>query len=129
MKRVLLDTHAYLWFVFDDPRLSPKAAETIQSQRVTKLLSMASLWEIVIKTQIGKLTLGLPLPEFFDRYVTQRDLEVVDIELGHLLVYHALPLKHRDPFDRLLVAQARGLKAPIVTSDPSFSQYDVRIVW
>jgi len=125
----LLDTHAFLWFVFDDPRLSAVAARTIEDRAVTKLLSVTSLWEIVIQRQLGKLDLGMELGSFFEDHVTNRELELVDLELGHLLAYEALPLAHRDPFDRLLVAQARVLGVPIVTADPSFARYEIKVVW
>ena len=67
MTRILLDTHAFLWFVFDDARLSPKAAEIIEDIETTKVLSVVSLWEIVIKAQIGKLSLGMALADFFEK--------------------------------------------------------------
>ncbi|MDY0000010.1 MAG: type II toxin-antitoxin system VapC family toxin [Polyangia bacterium] len=129
MSEALLDTHAFLWFVFDDPRLPSTAAKLIEDETVTKILSVASLWEIVIKSQIGKLSLGMELETFFEGQVLNRDLEILDIDLRHLVAYGKLPLVHRDPFDRLLVAQARVLGLPIVTSDPIFSEYDVPIVW
>ena len=129
MSAVLLDTHAFLWFVFDDPRLSDLAAATIEDQAVTKVLSVATLWEIAIKRQIGNRELGMELADFFDQHVTGRELELLDIELSHLLAYDALPLAHRDPFDRLLVAQAGALGVPILSADPAFSQYAVKIVW
>jgi PIN domain nuclease of toxin-antitoxin system len=126
---VLLDTHAFLWFIFDDPRLSNAAVNVIEDRSVSKLLSVMSLWEITIKHQIGKLKLGIPLGDFFDQHVTGRDLELLDIEIGHLLEYDSLPLIHRDPFDRLLVAQARVIDVPVVTADQNFSRYEVRVVW
>jgi PIN domain nuclease of toxin-antitoxin system len=126
---VLLDTHAFLWFVFDDPRLSSTAEATLGDPRVTKLLSVTSLWEIVIKSQLRKLRLGMGLEQFFEVYVTGSELELVALELGHLLGYHALPLAHRDPFDRMLVAQARALRVPVLTADPAFAPYDVKVIW
>jgi PIN domain nuclease of toxin-antitoxin system len=129
VNQILLDTHAFLWFVFDDSRLSSSAAKTIEDARVTKLLSVVSLWEIVIKSQIGKLKLGMTLEDFFNRNVTKRELELVDIELRHLLAYDALPLVHRDPFDRLLAAKARVLNVPILSADSVFAHYDVKLVW
>ena len=129
MKRVLLDTHAFLWFVFDDPRLSAKAAATIESAEIEKHLSIASLWEITIKSQLNKLKLGMPLSEFFDAFVTEREIDVVNIDLYHLLAYEALPLHHRDPFDRLITATAQVMHVPIVSADPFLSKYDVSIIW
>jgi len=126
---VFLDTHAFLWFVFDDPRLSAAAARTIEDTAVTKLLSVISLWEITIKRQVGKLQLGMELDAFFEEHVTSRELELVDLELSHLLAYDALPLIHRDPFDRLLLAQAKVMDVPIVTIDPQFAEYEARVIW
>ena len=129
MNRVLLDTHALLWFLFDDPRLSPTASMTIENRRVAKLLSLVSLWEIVIKSQIGKINLGMELAVFFDQYVNKSELQLIDIELGHLLAYDALPLVHRDPFDRLLVAKAQVMNVPILSADPLLASYDIKTVW
>jgi len=127
--RVLLDTHALLWFLFDDPRLSARAVEVIEDGEVAKLLSVASLWEITIKTQLGELDLGMPIEAFLADFVRGRVLDVLPIELPHLLTYHALALHHRDPFDRLLVAQASTLDVPLVTSDSAFDAYDIVTIW
>jgi len=129
VRRVLLDTHAFLWFVFDDPRLSERAAKVIEDPATGKLLSMACLWEIVIKAQIGKLSLGMETGEFLGRFVRDRQVEVVPVLLEHLVEYGRLELHHRDPFDRLLIAQARILEAPIITADQSFARYDVTAIW
>ncbi|MGH9381247.1 MAG: type II toxin-antitoxin system VapC family toxin [Thermoanaerobaculia bacterium] len=129
MKPLLLDTHTFLWFVFDDPRLSVPAAAAISDAEVEPILSIASLWEITIKRQLGKLDLGMDLTTFFRRYIEERSVTVLSIESSHLIAYDELPLHHRDPFDRLLVAQARALDAPIVTADPNFEGYELEIVW
>lgn len=129
MTRVLLDTHALLWFLFDDARLSARAVEIIEDARVEKVLSVASLWEITIKVQLGKLELGMPLDTFFADFVRGRELSLLPIDLPHLLAYGALPLHHRDPFDRLLVAQAVTLGVPLVTSDYAFARYEIETLW
>ncbi len=129
MKHVLLDTHAFLWFVFDDPRLSSRAASLINRSDVEKTLSIASVWEIVIKEQLGKLQLGMSIGKFVRDFIDGRELTLLDIELSHLLEYSSLPLTHRDPFDRLLVAQARSLGIPIVTADKKLSSYGVKLLW
>lgn len=129
MKPLLVDTQAYLWFVFDDLRLSDRAAAAIADLGNQPVLSIASLWEIVIKRQIGKLDLGMDFPTFLHRYVEQRLVTVLAVEPPHLVEYDRLPLHHRDPFDRLLAAQARVLRSPIVSVDPSFRRYDVAVVW
>jgi PIN domain nuclease of toxin-antitoxin system len=127
--RVLLDTHALLWFVYDDDRLSSAAAATIADPDTEKMLGVGSLWEIVIKSQLGKLRLGMPVERFFTEHVHGRCLELVAVEPLHLLVYANLPLLHRDPFDRLLVAQARALGVAVVTGDPHFAPYGVDVIW
>jgi len=129
MTRILLDTHAFLWFVFDDPRLSQKAVKAISDPKLEKLIGIASLWEIVIKSQIGRLKLGTTIETFFRNHVQERTVEVIPMEIGHLVTYDRLPLLHRDPFDRVLIAQALSLGVPIVTSDKIFSKYGVRVVW
>lgn len=129
MTRVLLDTHTFLWFVFDDPRISQPAARRIEDDSTEKVLSVVSLWEITIKVQLGKLTLGMELEWFFQRYVYGGELEVLAIELPHLLAFQRLPLHHRDPFDRLLVAQAQVLSVPLVTGDTAFRAYDLPLIW
>jgi PIN domain nuclease of toxin-antitoxin system len=127
--RVLLDTHALLWYVYDDERLSSAAAAAIADPGSEKLLGVGSLWEIVIKSQLGKLRLGMPVEKFFAEHVHGRCLELVPVEPLHLLVYANLPLLHRDPFDRLLVAQARTLGVAVVTGDPRFAPYGVDVIW
>ncbi len=129
MTRVLVDTHAFLWFVFDDDRLSAAASSVLADRSVTKLVSIASLWEIVIKNQIGRLDLGMGVSTFVEDHVVGRILEVVPVEIDHLVEYGRLPLHHRDPFDRLMAAQARILGTPVVTSDRSFAAYGVETVW
>ena len=129
MKQVLLDTHAFLWFVFDDPRLSKCAEEVILDPKVEKILSMGSLWEIVIKTQLDKLRLGMKIEELVEEHIVGRVLTLLPIEMPHLFTYFQLPLHHRDPFDRLLVAQALTLNLPVVTGDLKFKPYGVDVVW
>lgn len=129
MTAPLLDTHAFLWYLFDDTRLSVTAAAAIADADPAPMLSIASLWEITIKRQIGKLELGMELDTFFRRFVEATELRVLPIELHHLRAYDVLPRLHRDPFDRLLVAQARAMEAPLVTSDARFDGYGVRLIW
>lgn len=129
MSGVLLDTHAFLWFVFDDPRLSAPAEAAILDSGSEKLLSVGSLWEIVIKAQLGKLQLGMPVEELVDEHVTGRVLTLLAVDPPHLVRYSELPMHHRDPFDRLLVAQALSLDLPVVTGDPRFAPYGVDVLW
>jgi len=109
--------------------LSDRAGEVILDPEIEKLLSIGSLWEIVIKSQLDKLRLGVRIEDFFQDHVTDRVLTLLPIEPHHLVAYSELPLHHRDPFDRLLVAQARSLGLPVVTADPKLVPYGVEIVW
>lgn len=123
----LLDTQAFLWWVTDDPRLSKRASRAIAGSAC--LLSVASCWEMAIKVSLGKLT----LPGAVDRFV-QEQLEVngfrlLAVSLEHVGVVTALPFHHRDPFDRLLAAQALAEDVPLVSADPVFPRYGVTRVW
>ena len=129
MKALLLDTHAFLWFVTDDPRLTDNAASLIADVGITKHISLASLWEIAIKSQLKKLNIGKDYDAFVQEYITTREVELIPIDLRHLSVYSSLPLHHRDPFDRMIIAQATALDLPIVTSDPNYAAYRVDVVW
>jgi PIN domain nuclease of toxin-antitoxin system len=129
VSQILLDTSAFLWFVFDDPRLSPSADGILSDPMTDSLLSVGSLWEIAIKMQIGKLALGSSFEEFIDETILERKLELLPIEIDHLITYMSLPLHHRDPFDRLLLAQAKSLRIPVLTADQNFSKYDIEVIW
>jgi PIN domain nuclease of toxin-antitoxin system len=123
----LLDTQAFLWWVTDDPRLSKRASRAIAGSAC--LLSVASCWEMAIKVSLGKLT----LPGAVDRFV-QEQLEVngfrlLAVSLEHVGVVAALPFHHRDPFDRLIAAQALAEDVPLVSADPVFPRYGVTRVW
>ncbi len=126
--RLLLDTHAFLWFIDDDPRLSAKAKSLIESD-ADLLLSAASLWEIAIKVSLGKLTLAQPFASFLPEQLTKNAVEILPISLAHLGAVAALPFHHRDPFDRLLIAQAMVEQTAIVSADASFDAYSARRLW
>lgn len=121
--RYLLDTHVLLWSRASPERLSPEAVRLLQSTDNTLYVSMATLWECAIKVCIGKLA----LPDGFFRIVAN-DYELLGIELAHLEATPQLPLIHRDPFDRLLVAQARLGGLTLVTRDSNVTRYDVPVV-
>ncbi|MDJ0766422.1 MAG: type II toxin-antitoxin system VapC family toxin [Myxococcota bacterium] len=129
MNRILLDTHAFLWFVFDHPQLSQRADALISDDTIEKYLSIASLWEIAIKQQIGKLALGMDFETFLRDFVIARKIEVLTLDPPHLIAYAHLPLHHRDPFDRLLIAQARVANLPILTADRDFASYEIAVTW
>lgn len=129
MTTLLLDTQAMLWFFWDDPQLSADAKDHIEDANHRKLVSIASCWEVAIKVGLGKLDLGEPSGTFLPREIARNNFELLPINLEHATTVETLPLHHRDPFDRLLVAQAmvEGLK--IVGADRVFDQYSVARLW
>jgi PIN domain nuclease of toxin-antitoxin system len=126
---LLLDTHAFLWFCQDDPQLSATAKAVIEDPANRKLLSVACCWEIAIKAGLGKLTLGEPSATYIAGAITRTGFEIFPITLPHATGVESLPLHHRDPFDRLLVAQALAETVPIVSRDAGLDPYGVRRVW
>ncbi len=126
--RLLLDTQVFLWMNAHPGRLSPEALDLISDTGTEVLLSAASSWEIAIKSAIGKLRLPEPPETYVPNRIRATELTPVPIEHVHALRVAALPHHHRDPFDRLLVAQSQLLKAPLLTADRVFDLYDVETV-
>lgn len=129
MQRLLLDTHTFLWWVSDAPELSITAREAISDTGNECFLSIASCWEMAIKSSIGKLRLTKPVERFVHDLITENGFRLLSIELRHAAKVEALPFHHRDPFDRLLLAQAITEKLTIVTVDSLFSSYGVKLLW
>lgn len=127
--RVLLDTHAFLWYVLDDPRLSVKARQTIDDPQNEVAISPASYWEIAIKIGLGKYVLSEPYDVFMDREISANDFRILPIETRHTMVLTTLPLHHRDPFDRLIIAQAIHEAIPLVSADACFDAYPIQRLW
>jgi PIN domain nuclease of toxin-antitoxin system len=127
--RALLDTHVFIWAETDDSRLSAAAKQFIEDEDNELLFSAVSAWEIAIKHARDRL----PLPDEPARYIAYRmallRAEELPISVNHAVVAGGLPLVHRDPFDRLLVAQAQVEGLPVVTGDPNFARYGVEVVW
>lgn len=126
---LLLDTHAFIWWASAPDRLSEKALSSIQDGENRILLSVASVWEMQIKAQLGKLTLQKSLAELISAQQAVNGIELLPIQLSHVLMLDSLPLHHKDPFDRLLIAQANGENAVLLSQDALFQQYPVEIVW
>lgn len=126
---VLLDTHAFLWFIGDDPRLTVSARETIESPDVTPFLSAASLWEMAIKISLGKLALPQPYEVFLREQLTLNGVGILNITLRHTAAVIDLPFHHRDPFDRLLAAQAMTEDLTLISADAVFDRYPVKRLW
>jgi PIN domain nuclease of toxin-antitoxin system len=129
MSDLLLDTHAMLWFVWDDKRLSSTAKSLIEDAGNRKLFSTASCWEIAIKVGLGKLALGEPSRSFLPREITRNNIELLPISLNHATAVETLPAHHRDPFDRIVIAQAMVDSLSVVSADAILDRYDVSRLW
>ena len=127
--RVLLDTHAFLWWIGDDPRLSERAREVFSDGDNDLVFSAASGWEIAIKARLGRLQVPGDLNTYLLRQLTENYTSVLPVHLSHALRVYALPDHHRDPFDRLLVAQAIVEEIPLLSADPRIARYPVEVVW
>jgi PIN domain nuclease of toxin-antitoxin system len=127
--RLLLDTHAFLWWVADAPELSAPAREAIRNPRAECLLSLVSCWEIAIKHSLGKLRLPTSLENFIPEQMAANGFQQMEIDFRHISRVAALPFHHRDPFDRLLIAQAMTEDATLVSADPAFDAYGVKRLW
>ncbi len=125
----LLDTHTFIWWDSDRSQLSPAALAFIQDPANVIMLSVVSAWEIQIKVQAGKLVLTGPLPAIIAQQVASSSIRILPISLNHILALGALPTPHKDPFDRLLVAQANVEGAVLLTADAIFAQYPVTVLW
>jgi PIN domain nuclease of toxin-antitoxin system len=126
--KVLLDTHTFLWWITDDPHLSMRAREVMESPDNEMFLSAASGWEIAIKASLGKLKLPDDLQGFVSEQLRINAIHVLPIQMAHALHVYTLPGHHRDPFDRLLVAQSQLEQIPILTDDPQIAQYSVTVI-
>lgn len=125
----LLDTHALLWAIDGSKRLSRTARRILADDQSDLVVSIASLWEIALKHQAGKLELGLSLNRFLAGICEQSAWRVLPVVEGHLLALCGLPMLHKDPFDRMLVAQAKAGGLTLLTVDPAISQYGVPVAW
>jgi PIN domain nuclease of toxin-antitoxin system len=126
---VLLDTHTFLWFVEGSPQLSPAAQQQIEDSTTANYLSIASVWEMAIKVSLGKLTLRLPFHDYVSRYSAVNGFTLLPISVEHTALVSALPFHHRDPFDRIMVAQALVEGMIMVSRDPILDAYGLSRVW
>jgi len=129
--RLLLDTHALLWFLLNDPKLSAEANRLIMDLRNEVLVSPASYWEIAIKISRGKYVLDVDedFGTFMDREIQRNLLKVLPISVPHVGCVAKLPFHHQDPFDRLLIAQAMVEQVPVLSTDRAFDLYRVQRIW
>jgi PIN domain nuclease of toxin-antitoxin system len=127
--KLLLDTHVFLWWITDDPRLSPLARDVMGDGQNILFLSAASGWEIAIKARLGKLSLPAPVVTFVPAQMAKNGIEGLPVLLSHALHESTLPNHHRDPFDRMIVAQSQMERLPVLTGDPLIAQYSVERIW
>jgi PIN domain nuclease of toxin-antitoxin system len=129
MARLLLDTHAFLWWVRDAPDLKSTAKKAISDLKNECCLSIVSCWEMAVKASLGKLRLAKPLERFVTEQLSANRFSLLNVDLRHIAEVEKLPFYHRDPFDRLLIAQAITEKLTIVSADAAFSKYNVKVRW
>jgi PIN domain nuclease of toxin-antitoxin system len=126
--KAILDTHAFLWALAGDARMS-RHARDIFAGPADLSLSIASIWEILIKVQTGKLNFPRPACPYVLSKLAENRIKPLPISFDHLLALERLPAHHRDPFDRMLIAQSVEEDWPIITADPMFKKYPVQVIW
>ena len=126
---LLLDTHVLIWLVEGSENLSQSAKQAIENEQNSLYLSIASLWEMSIKMSLGKLQLGISLDRIVESYLLPTSIEILPININHLLVLLDLPSHHRDPFDRMLISQAQAEELTLVSGDRLFGDYLVQLLW
>jgi PIN domain nuclease of toxin-antitoxin system len=127
--RALLDTHAFLWWVTDQPRLPQGVRTIIENGENEIFVSAVTGWEIIIKFQLGRLTLPEDPENFLLDQIRRNAFQTLPLRIRHSLRLLGLPHHHKDPFDRMLVAQAQFEKLPLVTSDNKIARYPVEVIW
>lgn len=127
--RLLIDTHIFIWYISDSPKLSTTARSLIDDENNEILLSIASLWEMAIKYSLGKLSLAMPFDELIPQQLNINAIALLNIEFNHLAVVSTLPFHHRDPFDRLLIAQSVVEGLLLVSADSAFDAYPIQRFW
>ena len=127
--RLLLDTHAFLWFVLGDSQLSAAARTLISDPKNDVFVSPATFWEVALKVSIGKYALAVPFEDFVRHGIDDNDFELLPIEIRHAAQLLTLPFHHKDPFDRMLIAQALADGLTLVSNEALFDAYGVKRHW
>lgn len=127
--KYILDTNTLLWIVTDDQRLSKIAKSTYLKTENIMFLSVASLWEIVIKVSLKKLEIKLSLENFIEQHIIGNDIKILNIESVHLYSLEKMPFHHRDPFDRLIISQAIYENMSVISFDQNFDSYPIKRTW
>ncbi|MCE7860023.1 MAG: type II toxin-antitoxin system VapC family toxin [Chloroflexi bacterium CFX2] len=126
--KLLLDTHVFLWWDSEPEKLPQRVLNSLQNPENTLVLSVVSIWEMQIKIQLGKLSVKMPLAELIEQQ-RQNGIEILSVTASHVFAVESLPDHHKDPFDRLLVAQAIVEDMILVSSDPRIAQYPAKVEW
>ncbi len=129
MPHLIVDTHVFLWWAEDSPRLSRRARAVLADEGAHLLWSVASTWEIAIKVGLGRLRLPEPVLDYVTSRLAEHGIDSLAIEHAHAACVAELPHHHGDPFDRLLIAQAIVEKVPVLTADARFGEYAIDVVW
>ena len=127
--RLLLDTHAFIWYTTDSSRLTATGRSLIDNGENDILLSTARVWEMAIKHTIGRLTFSMPFMEFIKQQIAVNRIDILEITFDHIEVVASLPLHHRDPFDRLIIAQSMAQQIPILSVDAIFDASAIARLW
>jgi PIN domain nuclease of toxin-antitoxin system len=127
--KYLLDTQAFIWLDSNQAKLTTTVAAICSDPAQQIMLSLASVWEMQIKIKLGKLTLHAPLAQTIAEQQKTNGLQLLSIELKHILVLDSLPNHHKDPFDRIIIAQSQTEKLSLITNDPMIAKYSVTVVW
>ncbi len=124
----LLDTHAFLWFINGDAKLSEKAKQEIENPGNTNYISIASFWEVAIKLGLKKIELGFPYQELKEQAI-KNNFVILPLSFDHTHQLTKLPVHHRDPFDRIIISQAIHEQLTVISKDPNFSLYKIQVRW
>jgi len=124
----LLDTHTLIWFIEGDENLSDIARKSIERRNITNYVSIASLWEIAIKVNIGRLEIKVPFHQIREK-IFENGFQILPISFDDTLIISSLPLFHRDPFDRIIVAQAMANNLTIISRDGYLKAYNIKQIW
>ena len=127
--RLLLDSHAFLWFVTNDPLLIPTAQALIADPTKEIFVSPATYWEVAIKVSIGKYPLAVPFEQFFTQGIDGNDFSILPFEIRHAAIMASLQMHHKDPFDRMIISQAIVEQISVVSVDPAFDSYGIARLW
>lgn len=127
--KIVLDTHTFLWFIDGNQKLSANARTLIEDMNNERLLSIASVWEMAIKYSIGRLQFAQPFQAFMSHQLTKNSIQLLDINFDHTTIVASLPFHHKDPFDRMIIAQSIVEQVPIISIDTIFDAYGATRLW